>query len=88
MIIRMDCNDTFSLFEPSIDRMPTWTQWMGIGMRKARHDLHHIVNLVATWSERRAERWQLLSLDDRMLKDIGISRADAWVEATKPMWRE
>ncbi len=36
--------------------------------------------------ERRKQRQQLLRLDDRMLKDIGISRADALKEARKPCW--
>ena len=37
--------------------------------------------------ERRRQRRQLLRLDERMLKDIGISRADALNEARKPCWK-
>jgi uncharacterized protein YjiS (DUF1127 family) len=37
----------------------------------------------AVYRQRRA----LLALDDRMLKDIGISRADALQEGNKPFWR-
>jgi len=33
------------------------------------------------------QRRDLLSLDDAMLKDIGISRADAIEEGRKPFWR-
>ena len=32
-------------------------------------------------------RRQLLALDSRALKDIGISRADALAEARKPFWK-
>jgi len=32
-------------------------------------------------------RDELLRLDDRMLKDIGITRVDALYEARKPFWR-
>jgi len=32
------------------------------------------------------ERRALLSLSDRGLKDIGLSRADAYREATRPWW--
>jgi uncharacterized protein YjiS (DUF1127 family) len=32
---------------------------------------------------RRHQRRQLLALDNRMLKDIGISRCDAWQEASR-----
>jgi uncharacterized protein YjiS (DUF1127 family) len=33
----------------------------------------------------RRQRQQLLALDDRMLSDIGVSRADAWNEARRPL---
>jgi len=42
---------------------------------------------VLTWQERAAERAHLASLDDHRLKDIGISRAQADLEARKPFWR-
>lgn len=34
------------------------------------------------------QRRALLSLDDAMLKDIGISRVDALREGRKPFWRQ
>ncbi len=42
---------------------------------------------LTTWQERADGRRELLSLDERMLHDIGISRADAVREADKPFWR-
>lgn len=33
------------------------------------------------------QRRDLLRLDDAMLKDIGISRAEALAEGNKPFWR-
>jgi uncharacterized protein YjiS (DUF1127 family) len=39
------------------------------------------------WLERREQRRALLNLSDAMLKDIGLSRADAWAEGSKPFWR-
>ena len=33
------------------------------------------------------QRHRLMSFDDRMLKDIGISRADAMRETDRPFWR-
>jgi uncharacterized protein YjiS (DUF1127 family) len=37
---------------------------------------------------RKRQRRELLSLSDRMLKDIGISRSDAEGEASKPSWQD
>ncbi len=42
--------------------------------------------LFVTWQERVRERRALGSLDDRMLRDIGISRADADREIRKRFW--
>ncbi len=39
------------------------------------------------WAERHRQRRALLALDDNLLKDIGLSAADAWREGTKPFWR-
>ena len=44
-------------------------------------------NLLLTWQDRANERHALASLDAHMLRDIGMSRADALREATKPFWR-
>jgi uncharacterized protein YjiS (DUF1127 family) len=38
------------------------------------------------WQEIRCQRRELLKLDDRILKDIGISRVDAEREANRPFW--
>ena len=46
-----------------------------------------LVETLLIWQERAAERAHLASLDDRILKDIGISRSQADIEARKPFWR-
>ena len=38
------------------------------------------------WYERARQRSQLKQLDDRMLNDIGVIRAQADAEARKPGW--
>lgn len=43
---------------------------------------------VTFWIGRRATRKQLARLSNHELHDIGISRADAMAEATKPFWRD
>lgn len=37
---------------------------------------------------RHAQRRRLMGLSDLGLRDIGISRADAWAEYRKPFWRK
>lgn len=46
-----------------------------------------LIDLVLQWQERVRQRHQLAKLDDRLLRDIGISRVDAMHEIEKPFWR-
>jgi len=40
------------------------------------------------WRRRAHDRAEIAKLDDRMLKDIGITRADAEFLSNKPFWQE
>ena len=44
------------------------------------------LDLIFQWRSRAAERRVLGSLDDRMLRDVGLSRADVERELRKPFW--
>ena len=46
-----------------------------------------ILEIVATWQERVTQRHHLMAMDDRLLRDIGLTRADAASEFEKPFWR-
>ena len=46
-----------------------------------------ILDQLWLWQQRYNERRKLLRMDDRILKDIGLSRADIDGEARKPFWR-
>jgi uncharacterized protein YjiS (DUF1127 family) len=46
-----------------------------------------LIDMLLGWHERARQRRTLLTLDDCMLKDIGVSRTDAELEANKPFWR-
>jgi uncharacterized protein YjiS (DUF1127 family) len=43
--------------------------------------------LLKTWRRRAYERQVLVTMNDAMLRDIGITRCDAMNEASKPFWR-
>ncbi|MCW2238202.1 DUF1127 domain-containing protein [Azospirillum canadense] len=47
---------------------------------------HPFTWLARVWRQRR-ENAQLLSMTDRELRDIGITRYEAQMESRKPFWR-
>ena len=53
----------------------------------ARRPNLHLLTTLEAWAERRRQRRVLLELSDHALKDIGLNRADAFEEGTKPFWR-
>lgn len=46
-----------------------------------------LVDTVLSWMDISRQRRHLLELDDRLLRDIGLSRVDVEAEAAKPFWR-
>jgi uncharacterized protein YjiS (DUF1127 family) len=48
--------------------------------------LFQVFELLAQWQERTRQRRHLRALDDRLLRDIGISRADVEFESGKRFW--
>ncbi|MDQ7246516.1 DUF1127 domain-containing protein [Dongia sedimenti] len=49
--------------------------------------LVRLADRLAVGHERRRERLALARLDDRMLRDIGLTAADVEGEVTKPFWK-
>lgn len=49
--------------------------------------VENVVDRFLTWQRRHKDRMHLLSLDDRMLRDIGVTLADVDREASKPFWK-
>lgn len=47
-----------------------------------------ILDWIMVWVARSRERRALLGLDDWILKDIGLTRADVMFESDKPFWQE
>jgi len=46
-----------------------------------------LIETLRIWHIRAAERRQLLDMDDHLLADIGLTRADAMAESAKPVWK-
>jgi uncharacterized protein YjiS (DUF1127 family) len=46
-----------------------------------------VASIVFLWLKRSRSRRALARLDEHQLRDIGLSRADAWREGMKPFWR-
>ncbi len=46
-----------------------------------------VLHVIGTWMDRRRQRLVLSSLDEPMLKDIGLTRIDVQREIEKPFWR-
>jgi len=44
------------------------------------------LGLIRGWADRARQRRALADLDDRLLKDVGISREQAESEVQKPFW--
>jgi uncharacterized protein YjiS (DUF1127 family) len=60
--------------------------WTGV-VRAVDAGIGTMVDMLLTWQRRHKDRLHLMSLDDHMLHDIGISLADVEQEASKPFWR-
>ena len=60
----------------------------GVSRGKATANLvTRILDVAIAWLDRARQRRQLAELDDRLLRDIGVSRGDIEAEAAKPFWR-
>ncbi len=62
--------------------------WNGLPRLELRARLARFGRWLAAGYRRYRQRRALLALSDAMLKDIGISRADAWHEAGKSWWQD
>lgn len=56
-------------------------------MRNWKVKFLQIYKRLQLWTDRASQRHQLRSLDDQVLKDIGITRYEALQEAYKPFWK-
>ena len=55
--------------------------------RRATGHLERLCATLRLWRRRAKESEQLSELSDRALRDLGVSRSEAWREARKPFWQ-
>ncbi|TNF88216.1 MAG: DUF1127 domain-containing protein [Gammaproteobacteria bacterium] len=46
------------------------------------------LRVVETWRQRHRTRRQLAAADARILRDVGISEAQRFIESNKPFWEK
>lgn len=54
---------------------------------KALRVLGRAAETVLAWQQRASDRKRLAEMDERQLKDMGLSRGDISREVEKPFWR-
>ena len=75
-------NGDFASREPSL----TWEGWIRAGIKLVGREMVRTTDILSAWHERARQRRTLATLSDHSLKDIGLSRSDAWAESQKPFW--
>ena len=55
--------------------------------QNAKEILIHAFDQIGDWQQRSAERRMLMTLDERVLGDLGLSRDSVDAEASKPFWK-
>ena len=58
-----------------------------LGSAAPRRLLQNLLSRFLGWRERARSRHLLLQLDDRMLRDVGLSRSDVDRECAKYFWQ-
>lgn len=71
---------------PGLDALPTAAA-LGPGAGRGGGWVRRAAGVVRLWRRRVRGRRELASLDDRMLRDIGLSRFEVEAEGRKPFWR-
>ena len=59
-----------------------------LGRESGTERFMRFMRTVAFWNERARQRRALSQLSDDLLKDVGVSRADAMREARKSFWQD
>jgi uncharacterized protein YjiS (DUF1127 family) len=90
-IVRARKLRTNAELSPATSSCPDWipqeTRWQA-SPRRLGGFLSGVRAALREWRRRRNGRLELARLDERMLRDIGLTRVDAEYEINKPFWRK
>lgn len=71
-----------------ITRQPLYDAIPPLQLRPSAQSLiSKVFDQVALWQMRRTQRRSLALLNDRLLRDVGLSQHDVAKEVAKPFWR-
>jgi uncharacterized protein YjiS (DUF1127 family) len=65
-----------------------WTRRIERRLSTNRFSIGEFLTVIGMWRARARSRRHLLRLNEHQLRDIGIDRAEAAREASKPFWRD
>jgi uncharacterized protein YjiS (DUF1127 family) len=82
---RQDCTHTIEPRVQSALALSLALAWFAL--RRSHDGVARAAEGGLIWLERARQRRQMAELSDHMLRDIGLTRADAWAESDKPFWR-
>lgn len=78
-----ECMDTIRGSDPIL----SWEQWLADGKALLAVEWRAFVRAVKTCERMERERAYLLDMDERILRDVGMTREDAVQQAKKRAWR-
>ena len=78
------------------DALLTWRRMMTLdfisrsagGTTLLFASIRRVLGVLSEWQKRAVGRSTLASLDDYLLRDVGLTRADVERELRKPFWRD
>ncbi|MDH3336031.1 MAG: DUF1127 domain-containing protein [Rhodospirillaceae bacterium] len=65
----------------------SWGSWLDDGKYLIEKEARKALAILLTWQRRKAMRYLIMEMEERMLKDIGCTREDLLKEAEKPFWK-
>ena len=86
-MLRHDCIDTIGMPVADSGTSNSWKMWIVAGFTLLATDVARVFETLGQWQRRDTWRMRLNDLDERLLKDIDITREEACREIRKPFWR-